>query len=257
MLPQKEMSQIYGKDLASERRRWKREKGPEEAITSPDPRLLVLERDEQGERFKPWRTVVGESFECNRYDDFPVQGDPVCLAMCRHFERHGGNPHLWQDKWEQSKGIEDHERTHIELTCHMRTLYLFGTYDQFNLGASAAMENVARRAAQIIEAYRVDPARPAWHTVKYFVDEASALDPVPLSLRQANTRKIKEEIEVDTFRLRQKGTGAQADGGDSSQPALRQPSQVQQQSDNPGSRGGKASKRGRGRVGGALPAAPS
>ena len=66
------------------------------------------------------------------------------------------------------------------------------------------MENVARRAAQIIEAYRVDPTRPAWSTVKYFVDEASALDPVPLSLRQANTRKIKDEIEVDAFRLRQR-----------------------------------------------------
>ena len=230
--------------------------GPEDEITSPDPRLLVLERDERGERFKPWRTVVGESFDCNRYEDFPIPGDPVCLAMCRHFERHGGNPQLWQDKWEQSKGIEDHERTHIELTCHMRTLYLFGTYDQFNLGASAAMENVARRAAQIIEAYRVDPTRPAWHTVKYFVDEAGALDPVPLSLRQANTRKIKDEIEVDTFRLRQKGAGAQADGGDPSQPAPRQPAQLQQPSGEAGGRGGKASRRGRGRVGGALPAAP-
>ena len=118
------------------------------------------------------------------------------------------------------------------------------------------MENVARRAAQIIEAYRVDPTRPAWHTVKYFVDEAGALDPVPLSLRQANTRKIKDEIEVDTFRLRQKGAGAQADGGDPSQPASRQPTQLQQPSGDAGGRGGKASRRGRGRVGGALPAAP-
>ena len=118
------------------------------------------------------------------------------------------------------------------------------------------MENVARRAAQIIEAYRVDPTRPAWHTVKYFVDEASALDPVPLSLRQANTRKIKEEIEVDTFRLRQKGAGAQADGGDPSQPTSRQPAQLEQPSGDAGGRGGKASRRGRGRVGGALPAAP-
>ena len=41
------------------------------------------------------------------------------------------------------------------------------------------------------------------HTVKYFVDKASALDPVPPSLRQADTQKIKDEIEVDTFRLRQ------------------------------------------------------
>ena len=64
---------------------------PEDEVTSPDPRLLVLERDERGERFKPWRTVVGESFECNRYEDFPIPGDAVCLAMSRHFESHGGN----------------------------------------------------------------------------------------------------------------------------------------------------------------------
>ena len=118
------------------------------------------------------------------------------------------------------------------------------------------MENVARRAAQIIEAYRVDPTRPAWGTVKYFVDEASALDPVPLSLRQANTRKIKDEIEVDTFRLMQKGVGGPADGGDSSQPTTRQPPQLQQQGGYTGGRGGKLARRGRGRVGGALPAAP-
>ena len=116
-------------------------------------------------------------------------------------------------------------------------------------------ENVARRAAQIIGAYRVDLARPAWHTVKCFVDNAIVMEIVPLPARQANTWQSKEEIEVDTFRLRQKGGCAQAEDGDSNQPPSQQPSRLQQQSGDQGSRGGRASGRGRGRVGGALPAA--
>ena len=129
-------------------------------------------------------------------------------------------------------------------------------HDQFNLRAATAMENVAGRAAQSIEAYRVDPTRPAWHTKKYCIDKASDLDPVPFSLRRADPWKRKDEIEVDTFRRRQKGAGAQADGGDPCQPTSREPAQLEQPSGDAGGRGGKASGRGQGRAGGALPAAP-
>ena len=78
-------------------------------------------------------------------------------------------------------------------------------HDQFNLGVSAAMENVTGQAAQGTEAYQV---------------------------------------------------GAPADSSDPSQPAARQPARLRQPSSDEGGRGGKASSRGRGRVGGALPAAP-
>ena len=140
----------------------------------------------------------------------------MCLPMSKHYEKHGGNPLLWLDKWEASKGIEEHERTHIEMSCHMRTLYYFGTYDQMNLGASAALENVARRVAQIVEAYRVDAARPAWHTVKHFAGDTSALDPVPQTLKAWNARRTKDELEAENLRQRQRGllTPAGADAGD-------------------------------------------
>ena len=51
--------------------------------------------------------------------------------------------------------------------------------------------------------------------------------------------------------------GAPSEGGDPSQLAAQQPGQLRQPSSDVGGRGGKASNRGRGRVGGALPAAPS
>ena len=103
--------------------------------------------------------------------------------MASHFERHGGNCFRWLDKWMASWSIEAGARTAIELCVHMRTLHYVATYDQVNLGASAAMENMFLQVAQIVEAYRADAKRPNWAAFKHIGGFDDAMGPVLSSMR--------------------------------------------------------------------------
>ena len=93
----------------------------------------------------------------------------------------------------------------------LHAVYLFGTYDQLNVGASAGLEALMRRVCQILEAYKVDASKSAWHAVKHFVGTGDALDPVPLSLRQHNAKKVKEEVDSENARFRSRGLQPPAD----------------------------------------------
>jgi hypothetical protein len=171
-----------------------------------------VETDEQGERFKDWRRVVGESYDCSGFGDWPLEADAVALDMCKHFSKHGGNPLAWLDRWLSSKGVEAHERTAHEMSTLLRAVWYFGVYDQYNVGASAGMETLLRRVAQITEAYRHDATRPSWTAVRHFGGSVDAMDPVPLSLRAFNAKRAKEEADVENHRFRGKGLAAPAGG---------------------------------------------
>lgn len=125
--------------------------------------------------------------------------------MLKHFERNGGNCLLWLDKWIMSRGLESGERTTIEMTVHMRTLHFLSTYDQLSMGAIAGAENVMLRVAQIVEAYRSDPKRPNWASVKHITATDDPMDPIPTTLRTYNAKLTKEEVEAENLRLRMRG----------------------------------------------------
>ena len=127
------------------------------------------------------------------------------MNMMKHFERHGGNPLLWLDKWLMTKGIEASERTAIELSVYMRTLHYLATYDQVNVPSLAGAENILLRVAQVVEAYRSDPRRPNWASVRHIAAIDDAFDPVPSSLRTYNAKLTKEEVEAENLRLRLRG----------------------------------------------------
>ena len=173
-----------------------------------DVRVLEVEYDDHGERYREWRSAVHESSDCTSYSDWPYDVESTALSMSKHFYKHGGSPLLWLDRWLASRSIEEHERTSHEMRCLMESLFYFGTYDQLNLGASAGVECLMRRAAQIIEAYRQDASRPAWHAVKHFGGGAQAMDPIPQSLRAHNAKKVREEVEAENLRLRTRGLQA-------------------------------------------------
>ena len=183
---------------------------------APDFRVLPVDYDDQGVRYKAFRAAVSESRDGSKYKDWPFQTDGVALNMMKHFERHGGNPLLWLDKWLMTKGIEASERTAIELSVYMRTLIFLTTYDQVNVPALAGAENILLRVAQVVEAYRSDPRRPNWASVKHIAAIDDAFDPVPTSLRSYNAKLTKEEVEAENLRLRMRGlkpTGGEDDDG--------------------------------------------
>ena len=100
----------------------------------------------------------------------------------------------------------------------MRSIHYLATFDQINLGASAAAENILLRVAQIVEAYRSDPKRPNWAAVKHISGFNDAMDPVPSSLWTFNTKLTKEELEAENLRVRLRGlrpvaTGVDAEDG--------------------------------------------
>ena len=74
-----------------------------------------------------------------------------------------------------------------------------------------------RRITQITEAHRQDPNRPAWHAVKHFTGDSDALDLVPSSLRTFNARKLKEEVDIENLRARQKGLAPTPDAADAAE----------------------------------------
>ena len=178
---------------------------PDVPVVSTDFRVLPVDYDDQGVRYKPFRASVSESRDGSKYKDWPFQTEGVALNMMKHFERHGGNCLLWLDKWLTSKGLESSERTTIEMTVHMRTLHYLSSYDQLNIGAIAGAENVLLRVAQIVEAYRSDPRRPNWASVKHITATDDAMDPLPSSLRTYNAKLTKEEVEAENLRLRVRG----------------------------------------------------
>jgi hypothetical protein len=171
----------------------------------PDFRVLPVDYDEQGVRYKPYRTAVAECRDGSKYKDWPFQTEGVAMNMMKHFERHGGNPLLWLDKWMVTKGIEATERTAIELSVYMRTLHHLATYDQVNVPALAGAENILLRVAQVVEAYRSDPKRPNWASVRHISAIDDAFDPVPTSLRSYNAQLTKAEVEAENLRLRLRG----------------------------------------------------
>ena len=129
------------------------EKNPVVREAPDDPRTLWVEYDAQGDRHKTWRDFTREAtFEISK--DWPFDdGRSALLYMVKHFEKHGGDGLSWLASWSRQKEISEHERTAIEVRCLITCLHLSGTYDQLNSPCLASMQTVARRIAQIVEAY--------------------------------------------------------------------------------------------------------
>ena len=114
---------------------------------------LWVEYDAHGDRHKAWRDFTREAtFEISK--DWPFDdGRSALLYMVKHFEKHGGDGLSWLASWSRQKEISEHERTSIEVRCLVTCLHLSATYDQLNSPCLASMETVARRIAQVVEAY--------------------------------------------------------------------------------------------------------
>ena len=103
---------------------------------------------------------------------------------------------MWLDKWLVDRGVCAQERTGIEMRMLGTTLNLAGTYDQLNTPCLASFETIARRIAQIIEAYAADAAAPRWSDVHLYqgnTDPIAAIDP---GLRSSVARRRKDELEL-------------------------------------------------------------
>ena len=146
---------------------------------------------------------------------------------------------MWLDKWLADRGVCAQERTGIEMRTLVTALHLGGTYDQLNTPCLASFETLARRMAQIIEAYAADAKAPRWGNVHLYqgtTDPIAAIDP---GLRSSVARKRKEELEIAS--LANKVLAPRfGDAGD----ALPAPPWLPKAPKTPGDKPGKGAKKG-------------
>ena len=99
-------------------------------------------------------------------------------------------------------------------------LWLSGAYDQLNGPNLSCLEEIKRRVCQLVEAYDSGAHRkPNWASVKWFTSVQSSSNIVPVSMRSFAFRKVKEEVETETLRLRATKTVPVFEDGEWESPA--------------------------------------
>ena len=165
-----------------------------------DVRVLDVCWDEQGERFREWRSVTKESTQ-ESFADAPYEGPATCLHMSKVMLRQGGDPRLWVERFLRDKRLDNGDRTAHELKTLCDILWAAGCYDQLNLGSLSCLEMAARRVATIIEAY-ADPSKVNWTAAKFFREAGGIDEAIPPALRQHVLRRAKDEADIIATRSR-------------------------------------------------------
>ena len=166
-----------------------------------DARCLVVDFDNQGIRFKEWRSLISEVKDYG-YDDWPFEGPATVTHLLKHMYKYGGDPKQWLEAWCRQKAISDQDRVKHELRCLMDVLHYGGTYDQLNLPILASFETVARRVQCIVDAYSAGGSSPDWGNAKLFTNYVGPDDVVMPQLRSWAARRGKEEVELYQARNR-------------------------------------------------------
>ena len=153
----------------------------EEVASNPDARVLDVDYDTEGERYKEWRQVT---LECREYNfrDWPLDGPLTTQHFIKHTAKHGGDAKRWLAEWMRSKQIQEGDRISFEMKVLMESIYLAGTYDQLNLSSLACIEIIARRIQAIVDAYSSGPI-PDWHSAKVMTLYRSPEDAISPQLR--------------------------------------------------------------------------
>lgn len=161
---------------------------------NPDARVLEVDYDAQGERYKEWRQVALEAKEYT-FQDWPLDGPLTTGHLIKHFSKFGGDPKRWLADWMRSKQIHENDRISFEMKVLIESLYLAGTYDQLNMSCLASVEVISRRVQAVVDAYSVGPI-PDWGAAKVMTLYRSPEDAISPQLRSWAARKNKEELEL-------------------------------------------------------------
>ena len=170
-----------------------------------DVRTLRVTCDEQGDRYKDWRTFCREIYFSNFNDGYEKHREvPNCsLDLFRNWSRYNFDPMQWLKDFLREYAIGPKERTAIESRMPVKAIWLSGPYDHLNGPSLACIEELSRRAAQLVEAYDSGHSgRPNWTGVKHFTATYHSGSVVPTQFWTYAHRKTKEEVEIENLRIR-------------------------------------------------------
>ena len=181
----------------------------EEAI---DVRVLEVDYDAQGVRYKPWKVVVAESV-IHYFRDWPLDGPMTVLGVMKHMEKFGPMPTQWVEAFARRKHLATTDRAYHELTLLAEAFEAFGCYDQINMPSSAGVEILMRRFQTILEAHAVPGAKPNYSMAASYSGVAMMEDGVSPELRTYGARRLKEKyLESQVQRVGRAGPATTADG---------------------------------------------
>ena len=191
----------YAKELQDRKDEEAEAEGTAEAA-SEDARVLPIDYDGQGERFKDFKVVIQESEEYS-FKDWPMEGPLCALHLLKQMHRSGGTPKGWLQTWARFKGIQENDRIMFELRTLVDSLEMGCCYDQVNVPALAAFETIARRVMAIVDAFSAgSSASPDWGAAKIITNYRGPEDVVSPQLRQWAARRGKEEVELHAARTK-------------------------------------------------------
>jgi len=177
-----------------------------------DARVLWIDFDAQGQRFKSWRSVCNESF-AEPLGCPDIEGPGGAHHLMKHMDKAGGDAKRWFTEFCRDSGIVKTDRVFHELQVLILVLYLLGTHDQVNVPSLAGGERLCRRIISIIDAHATG-GTPNWRMARYYDGTAGATDAIAPSLRQWGVRRIKDEVEISGARMRGLPTTRGGDAAD-------------------------------------------
>ena len=128
---------------------------PDKSIgASADARVLAVEYDQQGQRFRCFRDAVTISEEV-KWVDWPVPGKIMTVLWCLRFMlNRAGTPTLWHQTFVALGKLNpnDHQVVFHDAMC--RIIETAMCYDQINSPCLASMELVCRQIQCIEERYK-------------------------------------------------------------------------------------------------------
>jgi len=122
--------------------------------TSSDARVLTVEYDQTGERFRSFRDAVTLADEV-KWPDWPVPGKIMTVLWCLRFMlNRAGTPTLWHQTFVSlgKLNTNDHQVVFHDALC--RILETAMCYDQLNCPALASLELICRQIQCIEERYK-------------------------------------------------------------------------------------------------------
>ena len=148
--------------------------------TVDDARTLYAAYDSHGERHRRWRKAVKEPMS-EHYQRYPIEWPLSCLAVCTHFERHGGTPRMWLAQWLRDKRLESTNCVARDLRVLLEVLQKAWSHDQLSFGGVTALEVVTEAHAK--------PQKPNGDTPKISSRIGGAGDAVIPGLRQCPRKR--------------------------------------------------------------------
>ena len=130
----------------------------------------------------------------------PNPGTQIALHSCHRFLEQW-DPYSWFLEFCREKKISKKDRCWHEMKTLVTAVKQAGEYDQWNLGSSAALETILRRIASIATAYK-DGDIPNWALAQHMGQDADIHDLVPEGFRSEESKKAREQLEIEALRKR-------------------------------------------------------